>query len=454
MKAALIVCAIAASAPWAAAQEPQAPPLTLVHPEGAAGPPAVVTLHDALQRARRNDTTFQTAAAEADVAREDRVQARAALFPALSNTTQFLGNSPNGVNPNGRFVSLDGVEMYREWGVAHQEISANTFTLAPLKKARASEAVAHAKLEVAERGLAVTVTKTYYALVVAQRRYANAQQAAQQAQRFFEITQQQQRLGQVARSDTVKAEVQYQQQQQAFREALLAMDTARLALAVLISPALDENFTVVDDLASAPPLPPFPEVRAMAARGNPDLRAAEEALRAAEQDVRVSKSAFYPTFIVDAVYGIEANEFALHSRIAAEPELGVLPNLGYFITLNLNVPIWDWGGTRSKLHQSQARARLAQVTLSQAQRQHLSDLYSKYNESLAARTAVENLRRVADLAAESLRLILLRYQAGESSALEVVDAQNTLVQARGAADDAEARLRVALADLQTVTGPF
>jgi len=454
MKAALIVCAIAASAPWAAAQEPQAPPLTLVHPEGAAGPPAVVTLHDALQRARRNDTTFQTAAAEADVAREDRVQARAALFPALSNTTQFLGNSPNGVNPNGRFVSLDGVEMYREWGVAHQEISANTFTLAPLKKARASEAVAHAKLEVAERGLAVTVTKTYYALVVAQRRYANAQQAAQQAQRFFEITQQQQRLGQVARSDTVKAEVQYQQQQQAFREALLAMDTARLALAVLISPALDENFTVVDDLASAPPLPPFPEVRAMAARGNPDLRAAEEALRAAEQDVRVSKSAFYPTFIVDAVYGIEANEFALHSRIAAEPELGVLPNLGYFITLNLNVPIWDWGGTRSKLHQSQARARLAQVTLSQAQLQHLSDLYSKYNESLAARTAVENLRRVADLAAESLRLILLRYQAGESSALEVVDAQNTLVQARGAADDAEARLRVALADLQTVTGPF
>jgi outer membrane protein TolC len=444
-----------ACAAGAAAQEAQtAPPLTLMHPEGASAPPSVLTLQDALQRARRNDPTFQTATADAAIAREDRAQARAALLPTLSNTTQFLGNSPNGVNPNGRFVSLDGVEMYREWGVAHQEFSANTFTLAPLKKARASEAAAEARLEVAQRGLTVTVTKNYYALVVAQRKYASAQQSVDQARRFLEITQQQQRLGQVARSDTIKAEIQYRQQQQAFSEVLVAMDAARLMLAVLVSPTLDENFTVVDDLTSAPPLPPFAEVRSMAGRANPDLRAAEESLHAAEQDVTVARNAFYPTFIVDAVYGIEANEFALHSRIAAQPELGVLPNLGYFVTLNLQVPVWDWGATRSKVHQSEARARQAQVALSQAQRQQMSSLYSKYNEALAARSAVENLRRVADLAAESLRLTILRYQAGESTALEVVDAQNTLVQARTAADEAEARQRVAIADLQTLTGPF
>ena len=58
------------------------------------------------------------------------------------------------------------------------------------------------------------------------------------------------------------------------------------------------------------------------------------------------------------------------------------------------------------------------------------------------------------LAAESLRLINLRYQAGESTALEVVDAQNTLVQMRNAYDDAQSRYRVALATLQTVTGNF
>ena len=67
---------------------------------------------------------------------------------------------------------------------------------------------------------------------------------------------------------------------------------------------------------------------------------------------------------------------------------------------------------------------------------------------------MENLQRIAELAAESLRLTGLRYQAGESTALEVVDAQNTLVQSRNAADDAETRYRVALAELQTITGSF
>jgi len=454
VKAGAIAGLIVACSSWASAQPPPAPPIALVHPAVGSGPPPVLTLQDALQRARQNDAQFQVAVTDADVAREDRVQARANLLPALSNTTQYLGNSPNGVNPNGRFVSLDGVKMYREWGVAHQELSANTVTLAPLRKARASEAMAQAKLEVAQRGLAVTVTRGYYGLVVAQRKYATAQQAAQQAARFLEITQQEQRLGQVARSDVIKAEISDQQAQQAFREALLAMDNSRLVLAVLVSPVLDENFTVVDDLSAAPAAPPFTDVRAMASRGNPDVRVADEALRAAEQDVQIARNAFFPSLIVDGVYGIEANEFALHSAVAAQPEFGILPNLGYFLTLNLNVPLWDWGGTRSKVRQGHARVREAQVTLSQTQRQLMANLYSMYNEVLTAKAAVDNLQHVAELAAESLRLTILRYQAGESTALEVVDAQNTLVQTRNAADDAVARHRVAIAELQTLTGPF
>jgi len=122
--------------------------------------------------------------------------------------------------------------------------------------------------------------------------------------------------------------------------------------------------------------------------------------------------------------------------------------------VNLTVPIWDWGATRSKLRQSQVRQRQAQTTLSQTQRQLVSNLYSMYNEALTARAAMDSSRRSAELAAESLRLTTLRYQAGESTALEMVDAQNTLVQARNAADDAEARYRVAIAELQTLTGSF
>jgi outer membrane protein TolC len=98
-------------------------PLSLAQPSEATGPPATITLQDALQRASQNDALFQVAAADARSATEDRVQARAGLLPSFSFSTQYIGNQANGVNPNGRFVSMDGVNMYRAWGVVRQEIS-------------------------------------------------------------------------------------------------------------------------------------------------------------------------------------------------------------------------------------------------------------------------------------------------------------------------------------------
>jgi len=415
---------------------------------------AVITLADALQRAKQNEPTFLAAAADAAIARDDSVQAKAGMLPAFTATTQYIGNQESPGLRTGRFVSMDGVNMYRAWLVARQDLSASTFMGTPLRKARASEAAALAKLEVAQRGLVVTVTRSYYAFISAQRKYATAQQAAQQAQRFFDIAQQQERLGQVARSDAVKAEISARQQRQAFDESALTMDNARLTLAVLLFPAFNENFSVVDDMQIAPALPPFADVRSMAERENPELRAAGELLRAAAEDVRLARSALLPSLSIEANYGIEANEFALHSAVSADPGLGVLPNLGYAVTVNLSVPLWDWGGLHSKVRQSRTRQRQASATLSQTQRQLVSNLYSTYNETLTARAAVDSLRRVAGLAGESLRLTTLRYQAGESTAFEMADAQNTLVQARNAADDAEARYRVAIAELQTLTGSF
>ncbi|MBV8893919.1 MAG: TolC family protein, partial [Acidobacteria bacterium] len=308
--------------------------------------------------------------------------------------------------------------------------------------------------EIARRGLVVTVTKAFYTLIAAQRKYASAQEVVSHAQRFLDDTRKLESGGEVAHADVVKAQLQLNQQQVVLQEAELAMNNAHLALAVLLSPTFDQNFTAVDDMDHAPALPGLPEVKDLAARGNQDIRAALETLRQAKADVTIARAAFFPTLSVDADYGIEANAFALHSRMAAMPEVGVLPNLGYFVTASLNVPIWNWGITRSKLRQAEYRHRQAEVDLSQTQREALSNLYSFYNEAAAARSEAQALREAADFANESLRLTTLRYQAGEATALEIVDAQNALTTARNAFDDGQARYWVALAGLQTLTGRF
>jgi outer membrane protein TolC len=420
---------------------------------GQAPAPVTLTLQDALKQAQVNAPQLLSAINDANVAREDVLQARAAQRPSASFRSDYLGTQGNGVTPSGRFVTNDGVHLYREWGVVHQDFTAALTRTGP-QRAAAAETLAQARAEIARRGVAVTVTRAYYALLTGQRKYATAQQALDQAKRYLDITQALERGGEVPRSDVVRADFQYSQQEQAFEEAKLAMDNARLDLAVLLFRDFDQNFTVVDDLNLAPALPAFTEIQTMAERENPDLRAANAALSAAALDVKIARQAFLPSLTADVAYGIEANAFALHSTVAAAPEKGPLPNLGYFATISLNVPVWDWGSKSSKVRQAQLKHDQAKVELTATQRTLIRNLQGYYQEAQTARDQVDRLRHSMDQAAENLRLNGLRYQAGEATILELVDAQTLLTGARNAYDDGLVRYRLGLANLQTVTGTF
>jgi outer membrane protein TolC len=413
-----------------------------------------LTFQDALARAQKNDAPFLATVTDAKVAHEDVTQARAAILPSLSLRSEYLGTQGNGELASGRYVTNDGVHVYRDWSVFHQDLSPGTLMRTSYRRAAAAEAVARAKSEIARRGLVVTVTRAYYGFVIAQRKYATAQLALDQAQRSLSISQKLERGGEVAHSDVVRFQIQSAAQEQALREAKLTMETARLDLAVLLFPDFNESFEVVDDLHLASAPPPFAEVQVMAERESPDLEAATHALRGASLDVSIARQAFMPSLTVDTVYGIEANAFALHSEVAAAPQLGALPNLGYFVTASLNLPVWDWGVRKSKLRQAEFRRQQAGVELSATQRQLIKNLNAFYLEAQTAHEQMESFRLVADLAAENLRLYSLRYDGGEATVLEVVDAQSTLVQTRNAYDDSLSRYRVALANLQTLTGRF
>src|SRR5258708_7462177 len=374
----------------------------LVQPsgQGQAGPPITVTLQDALERARKNDAQFLGALSDAKSAHEDRLQARNALLPTTTASVQYLGYQGDGGKiSGGRFVTNDGIEVYRAWGVLHQDLAPALLLGTGLKKAKAAEALAKAKSEIARRGLTVTVSKDFYGLVVAQRKYATSQQALDQARHFFDLAGAAEREGQGPHSDALKAEIQVRLQEQAFDEAKLAMEDARLTLSVLLFPTLNENFSVVDDLDSAQALPAFPEVQAMAEKENPDLRVAIETARQADFDVKAAKNAFLPTLVVDVDYGIEANCFALRCARGSFPEIGVVPNLGYFLTTALTIPVWDWGTLRSKLHQAEYKQQAAKATLNQEQQLKITELYAAYNEAAVARSAVDSTRRTAELAA-------------------------------------------------------
>jgi outer membrane protein TolC len=408
----------------------------------------VITFADALARAKAINPDMQLAYTTLGLAHQDVVQTRAALLPNVSYNMQYLYTEGNGTRAangltNPIFIANNGVHEYIAQGNVHQALSLTTF--ADYSRSQSAQAVARAKAEIALRGLAVTVTQAYYGYLSAQRKYTNAQRANDEAQRFLSISQKLEQGGEVAHSDVIKAQLQAQQTQRDLREAELGMNKSRLDLAVLIFRDFTENFTVADDLATPATLPTFDEVKATGERNNPEIREAQAALRQASHEVTSAWGGVLPSIALDYWYGIDANQFATHGPDG-------INNLGSSAAATLQLPIWTWGANFSKVKQANLQKKQAVVELSAAQRTLLANLRTFYDDAQAALDELNLLSQSEQLATESLRLINMRYQGGESTALEVVDAQNVLTAASNAYADGQVRLHVAIETLQTLTG--
>jgi outer membrane protein TolC len=410
--------------------------------------PLVITLQDALARAKQYGMQIQSANLNLALAREDQVQAKAAGLPSLNAFNQFIYTEGNGT-PSGVYVANDGVHVYNEQAVVHEEVLTYV-RRGEIRRAMAAEAVARAKIEVAQRGLNSTVVQYYYAILAAQRRLVNAQTSLREAEQFLDITQKQENGGEVAHADVIKAQITLQQRRRDLQDAQFNIDKGLIALAVLIFPDFRSGFAVEDDVQQSALLPPLPEAQAKATATSPDLLSARFSLQQAGYEFDIARYAYLPSFSLDFFYGIDANQFGIHAdRTAGE---AARQNLGYSAQATLNVPVWNWGATRSKVKQAELKQQQAQLDLTLAQRTLQGNLQLAYSEAQAAQAQLDSLRGSVDLAAESLRLTLLRYQAGEANALEVVDAQTTATQARNANDDGLVRYRVAVVNLQTLTG--
>ena len=404
-----------------------------------------LTLQDALARARKNSVEFQAAATDAAIAGEDRKQARDALLPSVAYNNQFLYTQGTG-NGGVRYIANNSIHEYVSQGNVHEVI--DLAGVASYRRVAAAAAVAKARAEIASRGLVVTVVQDYFHVAAAQSKLEIAQRGASQGEEFFKLTQALEKGGEVAHSDVIRAELQMQDRHRQLQEVQLELLNAKLELAVLIFPGFNDNFEISDDLHASVPLPTIEEVQQQGAKDNPELRAALAGVQQAGHDVADARAGYFPSLGLDYFYGIDSAQFATNGVFDNQR----IHNLGSSASATLNIPVWNWGATQSRVKQAELRRTQAQRELSLAQRKLLAEMRSLYGEAETALNELAGLQRSAELASEGLRLATLRYKGGETTVLEVVDAQNSFAQANTSYQDGAVRYRVALANLQTLTG--
>ena len=206
--------------------------------------PIVITLQEALQRARAYSQQFQKG-------RDKRRLCSGEPFAGESRTTAHCQcRQPVHLHRKQQH-SLRSVHrkrcvhVYNEQAVVHE----NLFSLVrrgEYLRTQAAEAVASAQKEIAARGLVFTVTLDYYNLIAAHRKIANANQALGEAQSFVDVTEKQEQAGNVSHVDFVKAQLQYEQLSRDLENATLASEQAHLTLSVLLFPDIGQRLPAMD----------------------------------------------------------------------------------------------------------------------------------------------------------------------------------------------------------------
>jgi outer membrane protein TolC len=431
-------------------QAPQSVTASLPHGEASGS----ISLEDAIARAKANEPAFAAAVAANKIASLDHSLARAALLPTVVYHNQYLYTQPaHGPSQSAnastaattsvpRFIANNSVHEYTSQGVVTETIGVQQVTA--VARASAAASVASAQLEIARRGLVVTVVSAYYNSLSADHKMAVSKRALDEASSFTEITQHREDAREAAHADVVKAQLQQQQREREFADAKLQSEKARMDLAVLLFPDPHTEYTLVDFTAPAP-LATHEALEATAAKNNAELKSALASLHASSLDVTEARAAYLPDLGLNFNYGIDAPEFAVHGPDGTR-------NLGYSATATLDIPVWDWFSTHDRIKQKVALRDSAKVTLSATQRRLVAELDEYYSEATVARDQLRSLDQSAATATESLRLVRLRYSAGECTVLEVVDAQNSVVAAETAREDGIVRYQTASANLQILTG--
>jgi len=283
---------------------------------------------------------------------------------------------------------------------------------------------------------AAQTIQAYDALLVARQHHGDLTEGMTLAESFLAKTQTRFEAGTVARIDVLKAKVDLA----GARNALIANErdlaNARSALARLLGRTLGTPIEATDSLAVPPPLPPLDTLLLVAHDQRPELQGLARQRAGAAASTTLAKEFWLP----DLAIGLEKN---WDGPVPATYTAGV----------GITVPLFFWNHTRGEVAESKHREyELAATYLDLAAQVDLDVRQSYANAATAAEQSTYLRDELLPEARRVYDITLTSYGIGGSSALDVLDARRTLLDALSQYADALGAANDARADLERAIG--
>ncbi len=391
-------------------------------------------------------SNFSLAASEAQYRQAQAALgiARAGLLPSVdANASIQRSHSPSGViggTTAGRTVTTRSVGLSTSW-----EIDLWGHVRRQVEASQASLDASAGDLAAARLSLQAQLMTAYFQvrLLDVQKQLLDDTVAA--FRKSLELTNNRYNVGVAAKADVVQADAQLKST--LAQGVDLGVQRAQLEHAIAIltgTPPSAFALPKIEKYEIAVPIIP-PGLPSALLERRPDIAASERRVAAANAQIGVAKSAFFPTLTLSGQYGYRSGDPSVN--------LFELPNRFWSLGPALAMNLFDFGLRRSQTDQAIAAydatvANYRQVTLT---------ALGEVEDNLAALRVLEEEAQLeadaVEAARQSLELTLNQYKAGTVSYLNVVTVQaQYLTEQRTALGILQRRLAAAVALVRALGG--
>jgi outer membrane protein len=409
--------------------------------------PLTLTLSQAVELAIKNNLQTLLAQERIAEARGQRGVGFSALLPNISGAASQANLTSNLAALGLPIQSFPGIQPFVgpfSRFDARFQLFQSVFNLAAIRRYQAGgQAVQLAQHEqrLAVEHVTTAAAIAYLTVLEAQEAVSAAQANAQLAQRLLDLANSQKSAGVATGLDVARAETRLANQQVQVAQARTNLDTARLNLLRVIGAPLATEVMLAEKMQFQPEtLPDAGGAVAKALSDRVEIEVANDQVRIADTQRRAAFAGYLPSVGFFGDYGMSG----------LRPDQIDLPTRT--VGLQLNVPVFNGGRTRSEVQIAGSRERQAELQRNDLRaavekdvRQALDNLATREEQVRAAQKAVTLAQRELELSQD-------RFKNGVADNIEVVNAQTALENARLVLVASLAQFNAARLNLQAALG--
>ena len=380
-----------------------------------------LTLESALAMGLRTNLGALSQSAATELAQGQRAVAKSQLFPQVNTVVSEVFEKENLRTLGVSLPSIPTTSKFNYYDARAVRLQQSLYDLVRIRNVQGATENVQANIKAARNTrdlIVLAVAGSYLQLIATRARVEAAEAEVKTFRAIYQQAADRRTAGLATRVDADRSLVQLQTQQQRLRSLQADLQTQSLRLARIIGLPLGQRFLTNEQYTfENVTLILEEEALERAEAERPDLQAAASGVKAAELAVKAAHAERLPSLSIAADFGAAGITPTNHSTSV------------YTVSGTLVIPIYEGGRIHGEIEQAQATLRQRRAEFEDLHGQVDEDVRQAFIDLNSAADQVGVARSNATLARETLEQSRDRFTAGVADTVELVQGEQTVVQA-------------------------